>query len=328
MYYIKNDSTNPYFNHSLEEYFIKNFKEECFILWRNEPCILIGRNQNTVSEINVDYVRKNGIKIVRRLTGGGAVFNDLGNINFTFITNIDENADNSFIKFAQPVIDSLNSLGIKAEFSGRNDITVDGKKISGNARYYYRNRLLHHGTLLFSGDLSTLRDALKSKPLKFKGKNIKSVKSRVTNISEHLKADMDVLEFREFLMQNIIKEHNIKSIYTFSEEDYRRIEDIQKNRFETYEWNYGSSPEFSISNEYRFPCGTVEMGLDVKDGVIKKLKIYGDFFGKKDISELEMQLYGIRYMYKPIVSALENTDIDDYIQGMNKKEMIEKLLIV
>ncbi len=326
MYYIKNDSINPYFNHALEEYFLKNFEEECFILWRNEPCILIGRNQNTLAEINPEYVRKNEIKVVRRLTGGGAVFNDLGNINFTFITNLEGLEDSSFRKFAQPVIEALEKLDVRAEFSGRNDITIDGRKFSGNARYYYKKRLLHHGTILFSGNLTNLNDALRIKPIKYRDKAVKSVKNRVTNISEHLAEKMDVLQFRDFLMKSIMDKYGIKSCYDFSEEDYRRIDEIRKNRFESYEWNYGSSPEYAFSNEERFPCGTIEVRTDIRDGSIRNIKFFGDFFGKKEISELELSLCGVKYEKNEIEKILNEINLDDYIQGMRTEDVTEKLL--
>ena len=187
MLYIYNKNTNPYFNLAAEEYVLKEFQEECFMLWRNEPSIIVGKNQNTLAEINLDYVRQHKIPVVRRLSGGGAVFHDLGNLNFTFIVNEDVSSFSDFKRFTQPIIDVLRKLSVNAEFSGRNDITIDGKKISGNAQYYYKNRILHHGTLLFSSSITDLSAALKVRPVKFEDKGVKSVSKRVTNISEHLK---------------------------------------------------------------------------------------------------------------------------------------------
>ena len=188
---IYNKNTNPYFNLACEEYILKEFNEECFMLWRNSPCIVVGKNQNTLSEINKDYVDKNNITIVRRLSGGGAVFHDLGNINFTFISNQKETF-NDFKRFTVPIIDALKQLNVNAEFSGRNDLTIDGKKFSGNAQYCYKNRVLHHGTLLFSANVKDISQSLNVKEKKFEGKAVKSVKSRVTNISSHLKSPMKV----------------------------------------------------------------------------------------------------------------------------------------
>ncbi|MDD4343748.1 MAG: lipoate--protein ligase family protein, partial [Eubacteriales bacterium] len=212
MIYVVNDSDNPFFNHAIEEYIIKNIEEDAFILWRNRPSILIGRNQNTLTEIDYEYVRQEKIDVVRRLSGGGTVFNDLGNINFTFITKKAQDGSslsNGFEKFAFPVIKALQSLGVNAVFTGRNDITIDEKKFSGNAQYHYKDKTLHHGTLLFSGNLERLAKALKSKPLKLQDKGVKSVRSRVTNISEHLKSPMNVIEFKEYLKKYIMDFHNI-----------------------------------------------------------------------------------------------------------------------
>lgn len=325
MLYIRNDNTSPYFNHALEEYFMKNWSEECFILWRNMPCILIGRNQNAMSEINIDYVKKNDIKIVRRLTGGGAVFNDLGNINFTFITNKDQNDHINFKKFAQPIINALKDLGVDAEFSGRNDITIEGKKFSGNAQYYWKNRVLHHGTLLFSGNLTDLSAALKTKPLKFEDKSVKSVASRVTNISQHLAEPMTVLEFREFLKKHVMQANNIESAYELTETDLREIQKIVDERFATWDWNFGNSPRFNFSNEKRFAGGTVEFNMEVEKGLIKAIKIYGDFFGECDIAELERALVGIRHSEDDIRDVLSRYDIGKYIANVTEDDIVSGL---
>ena len=183
---IKDSHTDPYFNIAADEYALKYLEDDCFMLWRNEPSIIVGKHQNTLAEINVDYVMKNNIKVVRRISGGGAVFHDLGNLNFTFVKNAGEDAQGDFRKFTQPILDVLQSMGINAKFEGRNDLTIDGKKFSGNAESIWKNRVLHHGTLLFSAVMTDLSAALKVNPLKFQDKAVKSVRSRVTNISEHL----------------------------------------------------------------------------------------------------------------------------------------------
>ena len=191
MLLIYNEKTNPFFNLAMEEYFLKNFDEDIFILWRNESSVIVGKNQNTLSEINLDYIKENSIPVVRRQSGGGAVFHDLGNINFTFIASNNDNFSD-FKRFTTPIIELLKTLDINAKFSGRNDLLIDGCKFSGNAQYNYKNKVMHHCTLLFSSQISDMSNALKVKPIKFEGKSIKSVKARVTNISEHLKVPMDI----------------------------------------------------------------------------------------------------------------------------------------
>ncbi len=325
MLYIQNDHTDPYFNHAVEEYFMKNSQEECFILWRNVPCILIGRNQNTMSEINIDFIKEHGIKVVRRLSGGGAVFNDLGNINFTFITNKDEDDTINFKKFAQPIINALGDLGIEARFSGRNDITIEGKKFSGNAQYYWKNRVLHHGTLLFSGNLTDLSAALKTKPLKFEDKSVKSVASRVTNISQHLQQPMDVLEFREFLREHVMRANGIEQVYEMTTENLGAIEQLVDERFAAWEWNFGSSPKYSFSNEKRFAGGTIELNMEVSKGFITAVRLYGDFFGEQDVAELERALIGVRHSEEELGKLPQVQEIEKYIANTTAEEFISCL---
>lgn len=328
MIYVKNDSENPFFNHALEEFILKNIDEEVFILWKNRPSILIGRNQDTLTEINEEYVKEKNIDVVRRLSGGGTVFNDLGNINFTFITkkNQKENSLSAgFEKFALPVIRALESLGAKAVFTGRNDIVIQDKKISGNAQYYYKDKILHHGTLLFSGNLENLAKALKTKPVKFQDKAVKSVRSRVTNISEHLLEKMDILEFKDYLKSYIMNFHNITTEYILNQEELKEIHKIQKERFESLGWNYGKNSVYNYFSTARFPSGTIEIKMKIDQGAIKKVKIYGDYFGEKSIKDLEIMLQGIIFDEKEILKEIKNINIDEYIKGISDKELAHVL---
>lgn len=329
MIYVINNSNDPFFNHACEEYLMNNFDEEIFMLWINKPSILIGRNQNTLSEINLDYVKENNILVVRRLSGGGTVFNDLGNINFSFITyrsSSDPKIKNGFEKFALPVIHALNSLGINATFTGRNDITIDDKKFSGNAQYFQKDKLLHHGTLLYDCDISKLSLALKVKDIKFIDKSVKSISSRVTNIAEHMKDKMSLLDFKEYLKTYIIKTHNIKTIYTLNKKDLKEINKISKERFKTWEWNYGKSPNYAYENLVKYPSGIIEYNLNVTNGIISNISIYGDFFGKKDIKELETKLIGTKHSVKDLATILNQVNIDDYILGLSTEDFIKGLM--
>ena len=329
MIYVINNSNDPFFNHAAEEYLMNNFDDEVFMLWINKPSILIGRNQNTISEINLDYVKENDIIVVRRLSGGGTVYNDLGNMNFTFITYRDSSGfkvKNGFERFALPVVGALQSLGVKAEFTGRNDIIIEGKKFSGNAQYYQKNKLLHHGTILYDCNMSKLSLALKSKPIKFVDKSVKSVGSRVTNIASYMEENMDLLEFREYLKDYVIKTYNIETIYEFNEKDLKEIDKIAKNRFETWEWNYGKSPNYRYTNSVKYPSGVIEYHLNVENGQIKDISIFGDFFGERNIKELEEKLVGIKHNMKDLQDSLNKIDIDNYIRGISIKEFVEGLL--
>lgn len=329
MIYVINNNDSCFFNHAAEEYLMNNFHDEVFMLWINKPSILIGRNQNTLTEINYDYVKDNQIDIVRRLSGGGAVYNDLGNINFTFITYRDKDKSevkNGFKKFALPVIEALQSLGVNAEFTGRNDIIIEGKKFSGNAQYFQKDKLLHHGTLLFDCDMSKLSSALKSKAMKFKDKGIKSVGGRVTNILPHIDENMTIEDFREYLKNYIIDTHKIEKVIQFDENDIKEIEKISKSRFETWDWNYGKCPIYTYENSVKYPSGLVEYSLNVQESIITGISIYGDFFGERSIKELEKTLIGVKHSREDIEDRMKNTELNDYIRGLTIKDLVNDLL--
>ncbi|AEF16952.1 lipoyltransferase and lipoate-protein ligase [Thermoanaerobacterium xylanolyticum LX-11] len=323
MIYIYNKSTDPYFNLAAEEYVLKQFNDECFMLWRNRPSIIIGKNQNALAEINLDYVKEHNIPVVRRLSGGGAVFHDLGNVNFTFIVNDDLNGFSDFRRFTQPIIDVLRKLSLNAEFSGRNDITIDGKKISGNAQYYYKNRILHHGTLLVSSNMADLSAALKVRPIKFEDKGVKSVSKRVTNINEHLEKPIDIEEFINLIMDDIRLTTGGSGLYEFTDENIRNIEKLRDEKYNTWEWNFGMSPDYNLKNEKKFSGGTVEVDLNVSDGIIRDIKIYGDFFGKKDVKDIEEILKGVKHSENDVKNALSSIDIGEYFSNITLENLLD-----
>lgn len=325
MLYILNNNTSPYFNLALEEYILKEFSQECFMLWQNSPSIIVGKNQNTLSEINIDYVKEHNIPVVRRLSGGGTVFHDLGNLNFTFIINDTENSFVDFKKFTLPIIEVLRKLSVNAEMSGRNDLTIDGRKFSGNAQYKFKNRLLHHGTLLFTSNISDLVAALKVDPTKFEGKGIKSVESRVTNISEHLKQPLGIAEFKELIMEHIKTSHNEFDFYELTPQDINTVNRMVQKKYAEWEWNYGSSPTFNLKNHKKFNSGNLETYLTVTNGIIEQFKLYGDFFGKCDISDIEQAVLGLRHEEKAVKSALSGFNMDNYISGIGIDDLISML---
>ena len=323
---IENKSISPYFNLALEEYALKHLDidDDIIILWQNGPSVIIGRNQNTIEEINIPFIRSNVISVVRRLSGGGAVYHDLGNLNFTFITKSNSDNVNNYKKFTEPVIKSLRNLNINAQFSGRNDITIEGRKFSGNAQYYNKDKLLHHGTILFNSDLDVVQSALNVKPAKIKSKVTKSVKSRVTNIYPYLTKKITLKEFKDYLLTNILKEHNSSSRqYNLSENDISHINRIMKERYLTWNWNYGESPEFEIQKSKQYSGGNIDIRLNVKDGIIKNCKIYGDFFSNKDVSELENTFVDNPYDEINIREELKKLDYKDYLLNIDVDEFID-----
>ncbi|PKP36083.1 MAG: lipoate--protein ligase [Bacteroidetes bacterium HGW-Bacteroidetes-15] len=320
---IKDLHTDPYFNLAADEYVMKNFKEDCFMLWRNEPSIIVGKHQNTLAEINVDYVRENNIKVVRRISGGGAVFHDLGNLNFTFIRNSEEGAQVDFRKFTLPILEVLQKMGINAKFEGRNDLTIDGRKFSGNAEHVWKNRTLHHGTLLFSAVMTNLSDALKVNPLKFNDKAVKSVRSRVTNISEHLQEKMEVLEFRDRIMKHIMEMYPDSKEYKYTADDIAGIEKLRDEKFMTWDWNFGFSPKYDFEKMIRTEGGSIEFHFNVEKGIIKDIRIYGDFFHKHDIEDVQKSLIGVKHEYKAIVENLSKFNFNEYFKNIKVEEIAQ-----
>ena len=327
MLYIKNESINPCFNLAMEEYlFNLDDNNDYVLLWQNEPTIVIGKNQNTAEEINSEYVKEKGIHVVRRITGGGAVYHDLGNLNFTFINKGLEKKELDFKKFTMPIIKALGKLGVEAELSGRNDITIDQKKFSGNAQYVRQGKVLHHGTLLFASKMEELTKALKVSEEKFQSKGIKSVRSRVTNIVDYLPIDITVLEFKELLLKYMFDEDTELAEGQLSDTDLNEINSLMKNRYMSWEWNYGVSPEFNVKQGKRFEGGKIEVLINVKQGIIQGIKFYGDFFGSGNPEEIEVLLIGKRYVEDEIRAALAPLNVNDYFKGITHDELLSCIL--
>ncbi len=326
MKYIENNSTDPHYNLAFEEYIFKNLDKEDFVLlWRNGPSIIVGKNQNTIEEINMDYVKDNNINVVRRVTGGGAVYHDLGNLNFSFITKSQSNLID-FKTYNIPIVRALEKLGVDCELSGRNDIVIDGKKFSGIAQSIIKERVLNHGTLLFDSKLDILSKALNVKRDKIESKGVKSVSSRVTNIKPYVKDEIDVLKFKELLLKNIFEYFNQPvEIYELSHEDQENIQRMVDEKYGTWEWNFGYSPEFNFKGYKRFEGGGVEVRLHVVKGRIENCKIYGDFFGKGDIKDLEDKLKGVKYDINQISEELGDVSIEQYLGRITKEEFMKCL---
>ncbi|AIF86469.1 TPA: lipoate--protein ligase [Streptococcus agalactiae] len=328
MKYIVNTSNDPAYNVALEAYAFQKLTDidEIFILWINEPAIIIGRHQNTIQEINKEFIDKNGIHVVRRLSGGGAVYHDLNNLNYTIISNNTQEAAFDFQTFSKPVIDTLAKLGVKAEFTGRNDLEINGQKFAGNAQAYYKGRMMHHGCLLFDVDMSVLGQALKVSKDKIESKGIKSVRARVTNIVDHLSDKITVQEFSDAILAQMKEEYPEMDEYVLSDAELSEIQAMRDNQFATWDWTYGKAPEYTIERGVRYPAGKITTYANVENSTIKSVKIFGDFFGVKPVDDIEKMLEGVRYDYKDVLAALKTVDTSQYFSRMTPEEITKAIV--
>lgn len=311
MLFVDNrDMHDPSLNLALEEYILRKLPAEndYLLFYINGPSVIIGKNQNTVEEINTDYVEANGIQVVRRLSGGGAVYHDTGNLNYSFITKDDGESFHNYRKFTEPVIRALRSLGVEAELTGRNDIQVGERKISGNAQFATRGRMFTHGTLLFDSDIEHVSSALNVNPEKFKSKSTKSVRSRVANISEFLREPLTIGQFRAKLLEALYDGKEAET-YELNEADWEGVRQVAERRYRNWDWNYGRSPAFNMRQVKRLPAGTFDARLNVVDGKIAEAAIYGDFFGLGEVSDVTSKLIGVRYDPEAVKKALAGADI-------------------
>ena len=339
MYYVKNQRNGKEIYDATTnlaiEYFLLNEKkldEPILLFYVNENAIIIGKNQNTYEEVNQDGVDSLKVQVVRRFSGGGAVYHDMGNICFCFITEDDGDSFRDFGKFTQPVIRALHKMGATgAELQGRNDLLIDGKKFSGNAMYSNNGRLTAHGTLMLDVDVTILPQLLRPKADKIASKGIKSVRSRVTNIKPYLAEefqDLDILQFREVLLKNIFEVEDTSLIkeYVLIEEDWKKIEELRKTYFNNPDWNYGKNPKFALTQSKRTTAGQVEFHLNVEQNHIKEIKINGDFFGLGEISDVEEKLTGIEYQRDAVSRVFETIDVRKYFGNVTAEELVELLL--
>ncbi len=313
------------FNIASEEYILDHYDDDVFLLYRNAPSIIVGRHQNTLAEINCDYVEKHSIPVVRRLTGGGTVFHDLGNLNFSFIMRNLANEENGFAKYTAPVLAALRELGVDARLEGRNDLTIKGMKFSGNARAVIRGKVLQHGTILFTSKLADLTQALKVNPLKFSGKAVKSVQARVTNVSDHLPHPIGLEEFMLKIRAQVLLLYPEARDHAFSPKEEEAIRSLVDEKYATWDWNFGASPKYNHYQALRCAAGTIEFYTDVHRGMIASLKIYGDFFGDRDTAELEQALVGVPHTREAILDLLSKQPLQEYFGPVRAEEILAGL---
>ena len=313
-------TTNPYYNLAVEEFIFRKAQEDVFILWQNEPTVVIGKNQNVNAELDFDFVNSNKIHIARRITGGGAVYHDFGNLNYSFISSANK-VGIDFAYFTKPIIDALCALGVDARLTGRNDIEVDGKKISGNAQYSSGGRTLHHGTLLFDADLNVLSQALKVDEEKIKSKAIKSTRSRVANLKSLIPIK-DINEFIDYLATVLINKYSLEAI---SAPACAEIDELTA-RNSSEEWLFPTNSflsDYTVRKKKKYDFGLVDIELSMSGNTISDIKIYGDFFGLKSIDELADIIKGKNIL--EIDKYLCSVNVSEYILGMTAEELIDQI---
>lgn len=302
-------SNDIYFNLAAEEYLLKNKHEDILMLWRSDPCVVIGKHQNTYAEINHRFIDENKIPVARRLTGGGTVYHDQGNLNFTFIVNGNSGKLVDFKKFVGPVTEFLKTLGIKADIGEKNDILINGLKISGNAEHVYKNRVLHHGTLLYNSNLNHLREALKVVPGRYTDKAVKSNRVSVTNISNHLTIKKSISEYEQMLFEFLMKKNPDSCIYSLTEKEVTEILQLRNEKYINWQWIYGYSPSFIVNVTLNFENKANFIEIVVEKGIIKYIRtddpLTGYFAGFLKL------LINKPFKYQHIKNELEYSELSD-----------------
>lgn len=326
MRYLRNNHTDPYFNMAFDEYCLEQLTidEPVFFLWQNRPSVIMGANQEVHTEVNLDYLKENNISLVRRVTGGGAVYHDLGNLNYTIVGSSDD-LERDYPEYTRYMLQALQKLGVQATMSGRNDILVEGRKVSGFAKRVCKNRLMIHGTLMFDVDIDRLTQALCPPASKLQSKGIASVRSRVANLSEYLPEITDISTFKQKL-ESILSNNYTDQEWVLSQEDIQNIEQLAHDKFEKWEWIYGHSPRATLNFSKRLACGTVHIHLNIAENRINSCQFGGDFIGNLPTNELEKALTSLPYDRDAIYKVLTQKDVSRYFDGVTAIELLQLII--
>ena len=319
--YLETESLDPRYNLAFEEYILCNRREgDYLLLWQNDNTIVVGRNQNTEEEINRAFVEEHHIHVVRRTTGGGAVYHDLGNLNYSFITDAGGSDQLAMERFTRPVVEALKMLGLQAAASGRNDILIAGRKVSGTAQRIVNGRILHHGTLLFDSNPAMVAGALKVDPEKFRSKSTKSVRSRIGNIRDFLRQDMDLPAFWRFLKEYLAGSGIAAG--SLAPEELVNVETLKREKYDQWAWNFGKSPQYDMTNKKYWGGGCLEVRLSVADGNIQDILFYGDFLAVRPLDEVTAALRGCCFRKEDVAWILDRFPIAAYFGGIHKEEIL------
>jgi len=320
---IRNDITDPYFNLAAEEYFLKESGQEFLILYINDPSVIIGKHQNAYAEINPDFIRDNNIKVVRRISGGGTVWHDHGNLNFSFIRKGKEGDLVNFFKYSSPILDVLLKLGLNAAFKGKNSIAINSLKVSGMAEHIHKNRVLHHGTLLFNSDLSGLLEALRINPRRYRDKAVKSIRSRTANISDFLTKKMGISELSDDIFNHIIEMYPGSKFYNLSTSDHEAIQQLVREKFSTWEWNYGYSPNYIFERKVEISGYDIAISLQVEKGLMVKARLSGDILQESLRKKFELLLLHQKHDESVINEILDHQAFEVLLEITGKDQLVK-----
>ncbi|PKQ63533.1 lipoate--protein ligase [Labilibaculum filiforme] len=323
MLYFISSSHQPAFNLATEEYLLKNFDEDFFFLYRNSPALIVGKHQNTLAEINLEKTEQENIPVYRRLSGGGTVFHDEGNLNYCFIKKGEKGKLVNFQKYSQPIIDTLQKLHVNAKFEGKSDLTIAGKKFSGNASHVYKNKVMQHGTMLFSSDLEQLNQLLKVNPLKFKDRGVRSIRSKVTNISDYLSHPLSVEQFSHLILEDLQQKFPESKKFEFSSIDLKNVENLMSEKYDNWEWNYGYSPNYNFEKLSNFEGGAIlELNLQVEKGIIKNLEVFGNCIENKQVLSFKKEMHHTHHNKESVNKVLNTLPINLYFKKITQEQLL------
>ncbi len=327
--------TDPYFNLAAEEYVFKNFEEDTFMLWRNEPSVIIGKHQNAFAEVNALFIKQNNIKVVRRISGGGAVYHDTGNLNFTFTSKAEPEHLVDFKRYTAPIVKALEKLGIEVTEGARNSLYINGLKFSGNAEHVYKEKVIHHGTILFNCNLEALHESIKPPVTEYKDKAVKSIRSKVTNISGFLKPpvagmfdrgsndlkdsgdnDIDIKDFAGYILHEVLDSFGNAYVYEFTDQDIASINGLAGSKYSGWEWNYGYSPPFSFDATIRISVHPFQATFFIVNGIITEIKPKGKLKSRKDADEVIRLLTSQPFNDEILIKYLENKLPEDRVTSL------------
>ena len=324
VHYLETNSLDPCYNLAFEEHILETRREgEWLMLWQDSPSVIIGLNQLAAAEVDAEYAREHGIAVVRRATGGGAVYHDAGNMNYSLFGDAGDAASMSLARFMEPVCRALRALGVPAEATGRNDITVNGLKVSGTAQRLSGGRILHHGTLLFETDAAAMSAVLSPNERKFETKAAKSVRSRVGQIRDFLPPGTELADFKAALLAELTRGGLVRESVTDGESE--QIRRLAEEKYRSWDWTWGRAPDFAIRNTRRLPGGTLTVSLDVSQGVIRAADLSGDFMALIPCTEAQEALSGVKYEREAVVSALSALDLAPMLGAITASEVADTI---